>query len=130
MKTIILLLSVMMITSIATAKRPGRGNGNGNGKRYKSEQCDGDGNGSGESVQKHERRRNRDNMTPEEIKKHEERLQQRLRRMSKGDEAEYNRLMDLRKNDPKAFRAEMQARRAKMNKNRKHNRKKNKGGQE
>ncbi len=60
-------------------------------------------------------------MTPEEIKQHEERLRKRLRRMAKGDEAEYNRLMELRKNDPEAFRAEMRERRAQRAKNKNKN---------
>ena len=119
MKTIILLLSVMMITGIAAAKRSGQGSGDGSGhgRRYKSEQHG----EKGESLQKHERKRHRKNLTPEELKQREERMQKRLRRMANGDEAEYNRLLKLRKDDPEAFRAEMRERRAQRGKNKNKN---------
>ncbi|RLD12560.1 MAG: hypothetical protein DRI44_00015 [Chlamydiae bacterium] len=122
MKTIILLLSIMMITSISVAKRSGNGSGHRN--RYNSEQK----NCNGDSLRKQERKRHRKNMTPEEIKKREERIQKRIRHMAKGDEAEFNRLMKLRKDDPEAFRAEMQARRVQRNKNKKLRNKRVKGG--
>ena len=115
MKILIILISVMMITGVAIAKRSG--DGSRHGKRYKSEQHD----GSGESLQKHERKRHRKDMTPEEIKQREEKMQKRLRRMANGDKAEYNRLIELRKNDPKAFRTEMRERRAQRGKNKNKN---------
>ena len=119
MKILIILISIMMITGIATAKRSGQGAGDGSGhrKRYKSEQCG----ENGESLQKHERKRHKKDMTPEELKQREERMQKRLRRMANGDEAEYNRLLKLRKDDPEAFRTEMRERRAQRGKNKNKN---------
>ena len=115
MKNLILLLSVMMIAGIATARRPRHGSGK--EKRYnceKHESC-------GESLEKHERRRNRHKKHKGdgsgERKLTQEQREQRLRRITKGDEAEYNRLLQLSKDDPKAFRKEMRARRAQRKKN-------------
>jgi len=139
MKTLILLLSIMMITGIATAKRSG--DGSENHKSFESGECDGSGeehqerkrnrykehkgdcDGSGEGEVK-ERKRNRhkkhkgDGDGHHRKKPTQEQIEKRIRRMSKGDEAEYNRLIQLRKDDPQAFKKEMRARRAKRNKNR------------
>ena len=121
MKTLILLLSIMMITSIATAKNSGKCSE----KNYcESEQCDDSGSGNSEQKQGRKRLRKKGGEGEGEQghkrgrKFNKERFQQRLKRMSKGDEAEYNRLMKLHKEDPEAFRKEMKARRAERMKNR------------
>jgi len=118
MKTLILLIAVMMITSFATAKRSGKCS---ESKNYESEQCDGSGDSEQKQERKHLRKKDGSGEGDQEHKRgrkhNKERLQQRLKRMSKGDEAEYNRLMKLHKDDPEAFRAEMKARRTKRNKN-------------
>ena len=120
MKTLILLLSMMMITSIATAKRSEKDSGrrdfdseqheNGDGdQEHKRRDFDSEKHENGDGDKEHKRGR----------KHNKEKLQQRLKRMTKGDEAEYNRLMKLHKEDPEAFRAEMKAKRTKRNKNKK-----------
>ena len=139
MKNLILLLSVLMIAGVATARRSGHGSRK--EKRYKSESRE----SCGESLEKHERKRNRyeehkgdgDGCGEGEVqerkrnrhKKHkgdrdgerrltQEQLEQRIRRMAKGNEAEYNRLLQLSKDDPKAFRKEARSRRVARSKNR------------
>ena len=140
MKTLILLIAVMMITSFATAKRSGQGSRKGSGRRdFDSKQCD----GSGEEQQERVRDRYKEhkgdcdgsgNGEVQERKCHkkhkgygdgsrnrkptQEQIEKRIRRMSKGNEEEYNRLIKLHKDDPEAFRKEMRSRRSERSKNR------------
>jgi len=74
---------------------------------------------NGEALQKHIRNYYRKNMTSKEAKQREEKFRTRLRRMANGNEAEYNRLVELRNNDMKAFVAEMRERMVQMEKNQK-----------